>query len=97
MPDLYSGQAGINIGPFGCAINFSLSPALPTPGGVPVPGEHVATVRMSLEHMKILTFLLHRQLLQYEQGMGAVIPIPRPLLNQLQVGREDWDAFWGAR
>src|SRR5438034_3345026 len=95
-PDVYADQAAANIGPFGCAIVFGLSPSMPPPGGVPVP-VHVATVRMSLEHIKLLTFLLHRQLLQYEQGSGVQIPIPQQVLNQMQIGPEDWGAFWGGR
>jgi hypothetical protein len=95
--DVYSDQLGLNIGPFGCALNFAVSAALPTPGGVALPGQHVATVRMSLEHAKTMAFILQRQLLQYERGSGVEIPIPQDVLNQLRVGREDWNAFWGGR
>ena len=95
--DVYSDQAGINIGPFGCAINFGLSPSVPPAGGGAVPGQHVATVRMSLEHTKMVTFLLHRQLLQYERGSGIEVPVPQDVLNQLRIGREDWTTFWGGR
>jgi hypothetical protein len=93
--DVYADQMAINVGPFGCAINFSLSPSVPPPGGGVMPGHHVATVRMSLEHMKLMAFMLQRQLLQYERGSGVLIPISQDVLNQLRIGREDWNAFWG--
>ena len=95
--DVYSDQLGINVGPFGCAINFALSPAVPPAGGGVSPGHPVATVRMSLEHTKMATFLLHRQLLQYERGSGIEVPVPQDILNQLRIGKEDWDTFWSRR
>ena len=95
--DVYSDQLGLNTGPIGCALNFAASAALPPAGGGVVPGLHVATVRMSLEHAKTMAFILQRQLLQYERGSGVEFPIPQNVLNQLRVGREDWNAFWGGR
>ena len=95
--DVYSDQLGLNIGPFGCALNFAVSAAVPPAGGGVLPGQHVATVRMSLEHAKAIAFILQRQLLQYERASGIEIPIPQDVLNQLRVGREDWNAFWGGR
>lgn len=91
--DVYADQFVVNVGPFGCAVNFGLSLAVPPPGGMPA-GETVATVRMSLEHLKVMTFLLRRQLLQYEQESGVRVPIPRDLLNQLRIGPEDWQECW---
>ena len=95
--DIYTDQVGINLGPFGCAINFAISAPVPPPGGGVVQGQHVATVRMSLEHLKMMTFMFRRQLVQYERGSGVQIPIPQDVLNQLRIGREDWDECWGAR
>ena len=93
-PDVYADQVALNVAPFGCAINFSVSPAIPQAGGM-TPGHPVAIVRMSLEHMKMMTFLLRRQLMEYERGSGAQISIPQEVLNQLRIGREDWEECWG--
>jgi len=93
--DVYTDQAGINIGPFGCSLNFSLSSAVPPAGGGAIPGAPVAVVRMSLEHLKLLTFLLRRQLLQFEQQTGVRVQVSQDVLNQLRIGREDWDQQWG--
>jgi hypothetical protein len=94
--DVYSDQLGLNLGPFGCAINFAISPPVPPAGGGVAAGQAVATVRMSLEHLKMMAFLLRRQLLQYERDSGIRVSIPRDVLNQLRIGREDWEECWGA-
>ena len=93
--DVYADQIGINIAPFGCALNFLLSPSTPPAGGAPAAGTAVVTVRTSLEHLKMMAFLLRRQLLQYEQSSGVQIAIPMDVLNALRIGREDWDECWG--
>lgn len=94
--DVYADQVGINVGPFGCTLNFGASLALPPAGGG-TPGQPVATVRMSLEHMKLMSFLLRRQLLQFERESGVHIEIPSDVLNQLRIGREDWQECWRDR
>jgi hypothetical protein len=91
--DVYADQVGINVGAFGCTLNFGVSLAVPPAGGVGA-GQRVATVRMSLEHMKLMTFLLRRQLLQFERESGVRVPIPRDVLNQLRIGPEDWEGCW---
>jgi hypothetical protein len=42
--DVYADQMGMTLGPFGCAINFSRSLALPQPGGA-IGAGHPVTVR----------------------------------------------------
>ena len=92
--DVYSDQVAVHIGPFGCTLNFSCSTAIPPAAGGGMPGQVVATVRMSLEHLKLMTFMLRRQLLQFEQSSGQV-QVPQEVLSQLRIGREDWDQHCG--
>lgn len=92
--DVYADQVGINIGPFGSALNFAVSSPMPPPGGGAIPGHPIATVRMSLEHLKLMAFMIHRQLRQYERSAGIRVPISQDVLNQLRVGQEDWREFW---
>lgn len=94
--DVYSDQFGINTGPFGCSLNFMVSGATPPAPGTPPQAERLATVRMSLEHLKLMTFMLHRQVAQQERQTGVTIEIPAVVLNQIQIGQEDWAAFWRA-
>jgi hypothetical protein len=93
--DVYADQLQATFGPFGTTLNFGASLAIQTAGGIPQ-GQPVATVRMSLEHLKVMVFLLRRQLLEYERESGIRITIPMDVLNQLRVGKEDWQACWGA-
>lgn len=93
--DVYADQFGLNIGPFGCSINFSISSAMPPPPGGAVQGQSLGTVRMSLEHLKVMTYLMRRQLLEFERTTGVQVPVAREVLNQLRIGPEDWTECWG--
>ena len=93
--DVYADQFQVNLGPYGITLNFFLT--TPIPPGVPgsaAQAERVATVRTSLEHAKVITFLLHRQIADYEAQTGIRLALPQDLLNELGIGREDWESFW---
>jgi len=92
--DVYADQIALNLGPFGCTLNFGASLPIPPAGGGAA-GNPVATVRMSLEHLKVVAFLFRRQLIQYEREQGVRVQIPMDVLNQLRIGREDWQECWG--
>ena len=92
--DVYSDQFQVNLGPYGCTINFQLSGATPPVPGAPPQLERVATVRMSLEHLKAMTFILHRQLAAYEAQAHVSIGLPADILRAMQIRQEDWEAFW---
>ncbi len=52
--DAYCDQFQINTGPYGSTLNFLTSePTPPAPGSSPKP-ERLVTIRMNLEHMKIM-------------------------------------------
>ncbi|HEY7533893.1 MAG TPA: hypothetical protein VH681_14050 [Nitrospiraceae bacterium] len=94
VPDVYTDQFQVNLGTFGCTINFQLSGAIPAaPGAIPQI-ERVATVRMSLEHLKALVFIMHRQLAAYESQAHVSIGLPVEVLRAMQIRQEDWEAFW---
>jgi hypothetical protein len=44
-----------------------------------------------------MTFILRRQLLDFEGQQGVQIQVSQDVLNQLRIGREDWEVQWGAR
>jgi hypothetical protein len=92
--DLYIDTYQVSTNPYGCTINFSLSQALPTAPGTPPRAEPVASVRMSLENMKLLAFFLYRQMMQHERNLGVEIQVPKQVLNAVQIGPEDWQGFW---
>jgi hypothetical protein len=92
--DVYSDQFQVHTGPYGCTLNFLLTSPTPPAPGSPVQASRVATVRMSLEHMKVMTYMLRQQLLEYERRTGTTVQLPMEMLNQLRIGREDWDNLW---
>lgn len=92
--DVYADQFGLNLGAYGTALNFSVSSANPPAPGTSPQIERLATIRMSLEHLKVMAFVIRRQILQYEQQAGVNIQIPVEVLNSLRISREDWDAIW---
>ena len=96
VPDVYTDAVALNIGPFGCMLNFALSASVPPPAGSGPVAQPVATVRMSLEHLKLMAFLIRRQVRDYERQSGVQIPVPQDVLNQLRIGREDWEECWRA-
>ena len=92
--DLYSDSFQLNTSPYGVTLNFMLSPSSPpAPGKTPQP-ETLATIRMSLEHLKLMTFVLRRQIMQYEQQTGVNIQVPTQLLNSMRISPDDWDSLW---
>ena len=93
--DVYTDQFQISTGAYGCILNFLVTNREPVaPGALQQHPERVATLRMSLEHLKVMAFILHRQIMMHERNAGIRIPFPQAVLNQLQIGREDWDKFW---
>lgn len=92
--DIYSDQFGLNVGPYGATLNFHLSNAVPPSPGTAPQTERLATIRMSLEHLKVITFIIRRQILQYEQQTGMNVQVPFEVLNNMRISREDWDSLW---
>ena len=91
--DVYADSFTVTTGAYGAALSYSLSPAHPSQAS-PTPPERVATVRMSLEHLKTMIYVARRQVTQYEQGTGIQVRVPTQVLSGLQIALEDWDAFW---
>ncbi len=92
--DVYVDTYQVSTNPWAGTINFSLSNAMPPAPGTPPRMEPLVHVRLSLENIKLLGFILYRQILQHEQNLGVNIQVPQQVLNQLQIGAEDWQTFW---
>ena len=92
--DVYTDQFQVNTGPYGVVLNFLRSqPTPPAPGSSPQ-ADQQATIRMSLEHLKLMTFVLRNQVLSHEEQTGTTVQLPMQVLNGLKISKEDWDAFW---
>ena len=92
--DLYADQFQVNVGPFGCTLNFQISSSTPAVPGSPPQIERIATIRVSLELLKAMAFLLHRQVVAYESQTQTPVGLPVEVLRNMQVRQEDWEAFW---
>ena len=93
--DVFCDQFQVNIGPFGTTLNFMLSSATPAaPGSVNQPAR-LATVRMSLEHLKVMAYMLRGQIADFGKSQGVHVQVPVRVLNNLRISKEDWEGFWG--
>ncbi len=92
--DVYSDQLQINTSAFGATLNFMTSKPTPPAPGSPPETIRLATVRMSIEHLKIMTYLLRRQIVMQESETGVLYDIPRQVLNGMGISPEDWETFW---
>jgi len=92
--DEYIDQFAITAGVYGISLNFRRSGPKPVaPGSMP-PTDDVGTIRMSLEHFKIMTFLMKRNMDEIEGQLGVEIPLPFQVLNGLKIAPEEWQKFW---
>jgi hypothetical protein len=82
------------MGPFGCTLNLAVTDPSPSAPGVAPQTHRVASVRMSVEHLKTMAFLLARQVKLFERSNGVSIGIPVQVLNQMSISPEDWKDFW---
>lgn len=91
--DVYSDQFTITVGPYGSSLSFGVSPSHPDPIS-PKPMERVATIRMSVEHLKMMVMVISRHVKKMEEQFNISYPVPSQMLSQLGIAREDWDNFW---
>ncbi len=95
--DFYSDAFTITTTPWGANLSFQLRDAHPVPPSDGAPVERptpLGTIRMSNEHLKVMVFMLMRQIKRQENMTGVQFGIPIDVLNQLGIPREDWDALW---
>lgn len=94
--DAYADQFSISVGPFGASLSFLVSPPHQDPGK-PSPPAHVATIRTSTEHLKVMVIVMKRHIQQIEEQTGVQARVSPFVLNQLGISPEDWDTFWKPR
>ena len=91
--DVYCDSFTVTVTAWGANLTFQLREAHPEATSIKQP-ERLGTVRMSNEHLKAITFILRRQVIQYEQQQGVRCDLPVQVLSQMGIAPEDWDAFW---
>ncbi len=91
--DVYSDSTALSISDWGTSLQFYVrGPAHPD-GEIPE-HLHLGTVRMSNEHIKVLLFLLRRQVHQHEEQADFRFDVPKRTLEAFNIAEEDWQAFW---
>jgi hypothetical protein len=92
VPQIYTDQVGMALGPYGCALTFGLTH--PASLSAEEPALPVASVRMSLEHAKALAYIIHRQITMYQTNFGVRVDLPDKALESLNISRDEWQRFW---
>lgn len=92
--DAFIDQFQLSITPYGSVLNFSASQPLPPAPGTVQQAKLMASIRMSTEHLKVMTFILRRELMRAEVATGQRITLPSQLLNNLGISPDDWETLW---
>ena len=92
--DEYVDQFIMGASPYGVIMNFRKTSSTPASPGTTPPVKEVGSLRMSMEHFKVMAFLMRRQIMEMEQNLGIEISIPVQLMNALHIAPEDWQKLW---
>ena len=91
--DVYSDQFMITTTAFGANLSFLVNTAHPEQSK-PIPPEKLATIRMSIEHLKVMAMIVVKQIKKTESDSGMNFAVDQRVLNQLGIAPSDWDEFW---
>ena len=87
VPDIYCDGVQMGLTPYDVMITLLRRPPVPDAKGEP---NRVGTIRMSLEHAKVLAIMLRKNLKNYEDTTGP-IPMHPDLAKELGISKaEDW-------
>lgn len=92
IPDFYADRLRLTVTVFGVNISFGLGnphPSEANPDDVLDVLETVR-VRMSLEHAKLMTMLLKKQIKEYERRNDTQVALPRQVIEGLNLSDESW-------
>jgi len=91
--DVYSDQFMVTTTAFGANLSFAVNTPHPEQSK-PVAPERLATIRMSIEHLKVMTMIIVRQVKKMESSTGVKINVDNRVLNSLGISPGDWEDFW---
>ena len=91
--DVYSDQFMVTTTAFGANLSFYVNTPHPEQTK-PVAAEKLATIRMSIEHLKVMTMIIVKQVRKLESDTGVKIAVDRRVLNSLGIAPDDWEEFW---
>ena len=91
--DVYSDQFMVTTTAFGANLSFLVNTPHPEQSK-PVAPERLATIRMSIEHLKLMAMIIVKQVKKMESDTGIKIAIDKRVLNGLSIAPDDWEEFW---
>jgi len=91
--DVYSDQFMLTTTAFGANLSFYVNTPHPEQTK-PIAPEKLATIRMSIEHLKVLTTIIVKQVKKMESDTGIKVAVDRRVINGLGISPDDWEDFW---
>ncbi|MCK4273449.1 MAG: hypothetical protein KAW90_01055 [Dehalococcoidales bacterium] len=91
--DVYSDQFMVTTTAFGANLSFYVNTPHPEQTK-PVAAEKLATIRMSIEHLKLMTMIIVKQVKKMESDTGIKIALDKRVLNSIGIPPDDWEEFW---
>ena len=91
--DIYSDSFLVSLNAWGASLTFHLTDPHPSPDVArePVP---LGTIRMSIEHLKVLAYMLRQYVISHEDFNDVDYDVPDTVLSQIGISRADWEASW---
>jgi hypothetical protein len=100
--DFYVDNFAVTLTPWGASLSFARSKLDPTPTDdsdespsevLAIP-EHLGSVRMSTQLLKLISLSIAKQVRDYEQSEGAVYSVAPKHFERANISKEEWDEFW---
>jgi len=91
--DVYSDQFLVTTTAFGANLSFAVNTPHPEQSK-PIAPERLATIRMSMEHLKVMAMVIVKQVKKTESSTGVKINVDNRVLNSLSISPDDWEEFW---
>ena len=84
VPEFFADFTGVQVGPYGAILDFGLRQPVGKEGTPPAPQ---VRVRMSVEHLWVVSKIVDRTLRQFVEAAGP-LPLPRQLLKEMELEGE---------
>jgi len=89
IPDIYVDRVRTTLSTFGAALSFGISEPHPE-NREESKIDELVTVRMSLQHLKIMLILMKKQLKEFEKANEFEVTLPKSVMDKLGLEEEQW-------
>ena len=91
--DVYTDSAGLSMSDWGANLQFFVRGPVQSDGQATQLID-LGTVRMSNQHLKVLTYIIRRQIRNHESEAQFQFEVPKRTLETFGIIDQDWQAFW---